>query len=229
MAKLTKAQLLAATNAAVAKVETAAFASGESRARLVSAVLAACGNKPNLVLFEKVRLGVVVGYMASALARKGDNRTEEELRAHCRDRLLHYQGATGSAKLRDGMKGRRTQVEEDAYTSARNLASRLWKDAGITVPTKSGSNSNTKDKADAKAKAKGTNATTKAKANDNAKPTIRKFASAEKFVEYALIQAKAMQGSLNRSAGIAPGRAGEAINHFFSEMLAVADELGLKV
>lgn len=224
---MTNAEKLKIETAALARVETAAFASGESRSRLLATVSDCCGPKPTLVLFEKVRLGVVVGFMASALARKGDNRTEQVLRRHCRERIVSYQGAGGKGKLRNGQKGRRTQTEEDAYSSARVLAGRIWADAGVKVPTKSGSNSNSKAKAAAKKGATGKQTPDKAPASD--KPAIRKIASAEKLVEYALIQGKALQGTLNKSAAIAPARLGEAVNHFLTEVIAVAGELGMSV
>lgn len=224
--RLTNAEKAKIEAAALGRCESAAFNAGESRARLLSTVSDACGKAPTLVLFEKVRLATVVGYMASALARKGDNRTEQVLRNHCRDRILNYQGANGSGKLRNGQKGRRTQVEEDAYSSARVLVSRLWQDAGVKVPTKSGVNSNSKAKAAAK---KGATGKQTAKPETSDKPIMRKFGSAEKFVEYTLIQAKAMQGSHNKSAAIVPERLGTAINHFLSEVLAVAGDLGMSV
>jgi hypothetical protein len=227
MSKLTNAQKEAAAVAAMSTVEKRAFAAGEGRAALLASVANACGPRPNLALYERVRLAVCVGYMASALARKGDNRPEGTLLKHCRERITVYAGHGGTGKLRKGQKGRRTEVEEAAYTSARNLVSRVMADAGVKVPTKSGSNSNSKAKAAAKKGATGKRTEKKA-ANDGA-PAIRKFGKAEAFVQYALIQGKALQGSLNKSAACVPSRAGEAINHFLTEMLAVADELGMRV
>lgn len=227
MTKLTNAEKTKAQATAVARVETAAFSAGESRARLLSEVGAACGTKPNLTLYNAVKLGAVVGFMASALARKGDNRTEQVLRSHCRDRIVNYQGATGKGKLRQGQKGRRTQGEEDAYASARVLSSRLFADAGVKVPEARGGD---RSKTGTKAATKGTNSpATKAKAANDAKPAIRKFTSAERMVEYALIQGKAMQGTLNKSAANCPERLGTAIQHFLTEVLAVAGELGMSV
>lgn len=229
--KLTKAEKANAEALSMGRIENRAFNSGEARSALLAEVANVCGAKPVLALYEKARLAIVVGFMASALARKGDNRTEAVLRAHCRDRILNYQGADGKGKLRQGQKGRRTQTEEDAYASARVLVSRIFSDAGVKVPTKSGSNSNSKAKAAAKKGASGkrTNANDKSAANANDRPAVRKFGSAEKFVEYALIQGKAMQGSLNKSAAIVPERMGTAINHFLTEAIAVAEELGMSV
>ena len=228
--KLTAAEKAKIEAAAISTVESRAFNAGEARAALLASVASACGAKPNLVLFEKVRLGAVVGFMASALARKGDNRTEQVLRAHCRDRLLNYQGAGGKAPLKSGKKGRRTQEEEDAYSSARTLASRLWADAGVKVPPKSGTNSNTKETVQAKAQAKGKKGATGKRADkpaNDAKPAVHTFKSPEKVAAYALVQAKAMQSTLNKSAAHAPERLGTAINHFLSEVLAVCEELGI--
>lgn len=222
---MTNAEKAKVEAAALGRVETDALTAGTSRSTLLASVYAAAGAKPTLVLFEKVRLAAVVGYMAAALIRKGDNRPVATIRTHCRDRILNYQGANGSGKLRKGQKGRRNQVEEDAYMSARVLCSKLWNDAGVKVPTKSGSNSNSKEKAAAKKTAKGKAAKAEPKSD---KPAIRKFRSAEEFVQYALLQGKAMQGSLNKSADVVPGAAGQAINAFYTAMLAVADELGMK-
>lgn len=221
---MTAKEKLVAQIAAVAKVESAAFNAGEARGKLLASVFAACGAKPNLTLYNTVKLGAVVGFMASALARGGDNRTEQVLRAHCRERILHYQGANGTGKLRKGQKGRRTETEEKAYGSARVLSSRLFADAGVTVPeARGGDRSNTGKAAATKANAKN------AKTETSTKPAVRTFKSAEKMIEYALIQAKAMQSTLNKSAGVCPARLGEAINHFFSEVVAAADEAGMKI
>jgi hypothetical protein len=224
ISKTDKAKALA-TN--VGRVSSAAFNSGEARARLLATVADVCGKKPTLSLYNSVKLAAVVGFMASALARKGDNRTEEALIAHCRDRVLNYQGASGKGKLRAGQKGRRTQTEEDAYASARVLSSRIFADAGVTVPeARGGDRSKTGKAAENKKGATGKQTPKKDAAND--KPAVRTFKAPEKMVAYALIQGKAMQATLNRSAAHTPERLGTAINHFLSEVIAVAQELGLQ-
>jgi hypothetical protein len=224
MTKQEKAKALALN---IGKVEIAAFASGESRARLLNTVAVVCGNKPALTLYNAVKLGIVVGFMASALARKGDNRTEAVLLSHCRDRVLNYQGASGTGKLRAGQKGRRTQTEEEAYSSARVLSSRIFKDAGVTVPEARGGDTSGKGAKTGNNKGKPNAGKTKDKpaANNNDRPAVRTFKSAEKIVAYALIQAKAMQATLNRSAAHCPERLGTAINQFLSEVITVDQEM----
>jgi hypothetical protein len=217
----------AAIAAATASVQSAAFNAGTSRNVLLNALFAACGAKPKLALFNAVSRAVVVGYMAAALARKGDNRPEATILAHCVDRLDNYQGAGGTAPLRSGMKGRRTDAEEAAYVSARNLTSRAFADAGVTVPTKSG-------KASGKGKAKGTTskATKGNKAEASDKPAVRTFKNAEELCAYALIQAKAMQATLSqtivatKNTGV-PATVSEPIAAFLAAMITAADALGI--
>lgn len=212
---MTKIEKAKAQATAVARVETAAFSAGESRARLLAEVFTACGKAPNLTLYNAVKLGAVVGFMASALARKGDNRTEQVLRSHCRERILYYQGATGKGKLRSGQKGRRTQMEEDAYSSARTLSSRLFADAGVKVPEpRGGDRSKTGTKTGA-SKGKGTNKpkVSKAAAND-AKPAIRKYANGDAVVSYAKVQAAALLANINKNAAIAPSWLKSAVQDF---------------
>lgn len=207
---MTKAEKAKAQAVILSGVSSAAFNAGESRAKLVAHVRNACGNKPNLALFEAVGLAIVVGYMASALARKGDNRTEAVLIAHCRDRILNYQGAGGTGKLRAGQKGRRTKTEEDAYTSARVLKARIMRDADVKTPAgKSGGTNKGKTKGTNKPKAK----PTKAAAND-AKPAIRKMPNSAAVVDYAKIQAAALLANINKNAAIAPSWLKSAVQDF---------------
>ena len=210
-------RLTDARKANLASARRAAFNAGTSRNTLLAAIFAACGKRPVLTLSDAVRLEVVIGLMASALARGGDNRPEAVLMEHCRSRLTHYQGHGGKGKLRAGMKGRRTAAEEAAYLSARVQWSGLAKDAGVILPVKSGSTSSGRPKGKGAGKS-----SAKAKAANDSKPIVRTFKSADRMVEYALIQAKAMQGTLNKSAAHCPARLGKAINAFVSEVLAIA-------
>jgi hypothetical protein len=127
--KLTPAQ-----HANLAPVRRAAFSAGVSRSAVVAAVATACGSRPSLSLYNATKLELQVGFMAAALRRKGDNREDAILFAHCLDRLQNYQGHGGSGKLRDGMKGRRSKDEEDAYGSARVLSSAIFKEANVRNP-----------------------------------------------------------------------------------------------
>lgn len=191
----------------LAACRRAAFNSGTSRNALVASIANACGKKPVLTLSDAVRFEVVIGLMAAALARKGDNRPEAVLTEHCRVRLTQYQGFGGKAKLRKDMLGRRTKVEEEAYLSARVQWSGLAKDAGVTLPTKSGSNSTGRKPRPA------SNKTAKVAANDT-KPVIRKYRDKAALIAYLQVQGKAMLAVLNKNAGIAPNEAKSAVQDF---------------
>jgi hypothetical protein len=163
--------------------------------------------------------------MAAALVRKGDNREPDALFAHCLDRLTNYGGANGTGKLPKTLKGRRTAIEEAAYGSARVQVSAIMKEAGVTVPEARGGNTSNSRKPRAgagNAKAKGK---AKSAANDT-KPVTIKAKTGEEFVRYALIQAKALQASLNRSAkaGV-PSDLGTAINAFVTAAIAAEKAL----
>lgn len=203
----------AAQSSNLKAVRTAAFQSGTSRNAVVAATFNALGRKPVLTLYNAGKLELQIGFMAAALARKGDNREPDALMSHCRDRLTNYGGFGGTAKLRKGLKGRRTKDEEQAYSSARVQVTGIMKDAGVNVPeTRGGNTANTRKPNAGKGAAK-SKANAKAAANDS-RPVTIKAKTAEQFVQYALIQAKALQASLNRSAGVVPQSLGAAVNAF---------------
>lgn len=209
----------AAQSSNLKAVRSAAFQSGTSRNAVIAATFAALGKRPVLTLYNAGKLELQIGFMAAALARKGDNREPDALMLHCRERLTKYQGFTGKAKLREGQLGRRTKGEEEAYASARVQVSGVMRDAGITVPeARGGDTSGTRTpsagKASAKAKAKA-----KATASET-KPVTIKAKTAEQFVHYALVQAKALQASLNRSAAVVPGELANAVNVFVTAAIA---------
>lgn len=205
------------TNAAQRKqfapLRTAGINAGTSSFALITAYRAALGKRPSLTLYRAGTLELKAALMASALINGGDNREHSVLVDHCRERLTHYQGFGGKAKLRDGMKGRRTKQEEAAYLSARVQMSGLNAKAGVANPEpRGGDTSKTRNgvkKGQGKAQAKPA-------ANVNTKPATPKCKTAEQMVAYALTQAKALQTVLNRSAAVCPAALGEAINAFVS-------------
>jgi hypothetical protein len=199
---LTKARL-----ASRAPVRVAAFKSATSRYAMLASVRAACGPRPVMALSEAVRLEVVVGLMSGYLARKGSNLSQDALFGECREAITKRQGFGGKQKLRKGMLGRRTKLQEDAYASARVQWSTIAKDAGVTLPAKSGSNSSGRKPQPAK------NATAKQAANDS-KPVVRTYKSKDELVKYAGIQAAAMLATINRSAKIAPIELKSAVQDF---------------
>lgn len=209
--KLTAAEKAKATAVAMSGVESAAFNAGESRACLIERVRVTCGPRPALALFEQAGLAIVIGYMASALARKGDNRPEKVLLAHCRDRILNYQGAGGTGKLRKGQKGRRTQTEEDAYTSARQLKMRIMRDANVATPKGKSGGHNAGKPSPNKGKVKAGKVQKEA-VND--KPAVRAYKDADAIVAYALAQANAMLLNINKNAKIAPSWLKSAVQDF---------------
>lgn len=192
------AKFNAARRAALAGVRRAAFNSGTSRNAVIAAARAALGAKPILALYVAGKLELQIGFMAAALAAKGSNQEPEALMEHCRDRLANYQGFGGKAKLRQGMKGRRTKDEELAYGSARVSVSAILKDAGVRVPeARGGDTSKTRTPRPA------SKATAKAASEPTRKVTPR-FKDKPALIAYCNLQGAAMLATLNRNAAIAP-------------------------
>jgi hypothetical protein len=172
--------------------------------------------------------------MASHLAQQGDNRKDVVLFGLCVDLLDNYQGATGTAPVKDGMKGRRTKEQEAAYTYARKVVQRVCERAGVTNPEPRGkAGAATKAAANAKAKAAKEKAAKGAAKEGNGKLAIRTFKKPEPFVEYALIAAKSLQASYNKSAAAAGAatlsKIGDATAALFAACEATAKELGMNV
>lgn len=200
--------LTAARRETLATARHAAFTSGVSRNALCAAIRNACGTRPVLALADAVRFEVVLGLMAAALARQGDNRPEAMLTEHCRVRLTKYQGHGGKQKLRKGMLGRRTKAEEDAYASARVQWSKLCSDAGVKLPTKSGSNSSgRKPRPSANAKP----------ANDT-RPVARKFADKAALLTAYRREGQAMLTGINKNAALAPNELKSAVQDFIAAL-----------
>jgi hypothetical protein len=202
------AKLSAARKTALAGVRRAAFNSGTSRNAVIAAARAALGSKPILALYVAGKLELQIGFMAAALAAKGSNQEPEALMEHCRDRLANYQGFGGKAKLRQGMKGRRTKDEELAYGSARVSVSAIMKDAAIRVPeSRGGDTSKTRTPRPA------AKATAKAAAEPTRKVTPR-FRDKAQLVNYCQLQHAAMLATINRNAAIAPVELKGAVQDF---------------
>ena len=202
----------AARLASLANVRQSAFASTVSRSAMLAALLAACGKAPVVALYNGAKLELQVGFMAGALARKGDNRQPEALMSHCRERITLYQGHGGTGKLRAGMKGRRTKVEEDAYLSARVQSSSAFKDAGVAVAEKRGGDSS-------KTRQPRPSAAKKVAANSN-KPVIQRFKSAGEVVAYGQLQAAALLATINRNQ-TTPVAMKSAVQDFHAAMKAI--------
>lgn len=234
MAKLTKAQLIAQMKATASTLQTKAFNASESEGLLVQAMRAACGPKPTVEQFATYRRAIVIGAMASHISQSGDNRKDVVLFGLCVDLLDNYQGATGTAPVREGMKGRRTEAQEAAYTYARKVVQRVCERAGVENPEKRGkAGAETKAKANAKAKAE-TEAKAKSAAKEtNGKLAIRTFKKPEPLIEYALVAAKALQSTYNKSAPHAGAatvsKVGDAIAAFQTAILEAAKEAGMNV
>lgn len=212
------ARFSAARKLALAGVSKAAFNSGTARNAVIAATFSAAGKKPVLALYRAIKLELQIGFMAAALARKGDNRAEATLIEHCRSRLTEYAGFGGTAKLKAGQKGRRTKAEEDAYGSARVLVSGVFKDAGVIVPeTRGGDTSKTRG-ANTKPKAKAA----KQAANENEKPIVRRYKGKAELIQYATVQAAALLATVNRNAKFAPNELKTAIQDFATAVKALA-------
>lgn len=208
--------LSSAAKAALAGCRKAAFQSGASRNAVIAAVSAALGRKPVLTLYNAGKLELQIGFMAAALARKGDNREPEALMAHCRDRLTLYAGFGGKGKLKQGQKGRRTREEEEAYASARVQVSGIMRDAKVNVPEARGGNTASTRKPRAGAKA------TKGKPANDTKPVTRKYADKAALVAYLALQGKAMLTTLNKNAKIAPIELKSAVQDFNAALAKLA-------
>lgn len=182
----------------------AAFNAGTSRNALLASIRVACGPRPVQTLSDAVRFEVVLGLMGAALARKGDNRPEVELTEHCRIRLTKYQAHGGKGKLKPKMLGRRSKIEEDAYASARVQWSKLCSDAGVKLPTKSGSNSTGRKPRPAANK----------KAANDVRPIARKFNDKAALIAALRLEGKAMLTAINRNAALAPNELKSAVQDF---------------
>lgn len=205
--KVTRREFSTARKANLATCRHAAFNAGTSRNALVASIRVACGPRPVQTLSDAVRFETVLGLMAAALARKGDNRPESELTEHCRIRLTKYQAHGGKGKLKPKMLSRRTKVEEEAYASARVQWSKLCSDAGVKLPTKSGSNSTGRKPRPA------SKATAKKAANDT-RPVSRKFANKAALVTAFKTEAAAMLVAINKNAALAPNELKSAVQDF---------------
>ncbi len=218
MKKLNKKTLSAARRASLAAVRNAAFQSGTSRNAVVAATFAACGRSPVMALYTAAKQELQIGFMAAALARKGDNREPPALMDYCRDRLDNYQGFGGKAKLRTGMKGRRTKPEEEAYGSARVLVSGIFRDAGVKVPeTRGGNTAGSRNGANARKGAKAP-----AKTANDTRPVVRRFAGKPQLIQHFEVQAAALLANVNRNASIAPIELKSAVQDFASRVKALA-------
>lgn len=234
MASNKKAAALAAMKATAATLTSKAFAASEGEGALVNAMRAACGSKPTVEQFSTYRRAIVIGAMASHLAQQGDNRTDKVLFALCVDLLDNYQGATGTAPVREGMKGRRTKGQEDAYTYARKVVQRICERAGVENPEKRGkTGAATKAAKAAATKAAATKAAKATARESNGRLAIRTFKKPEPFVEYALIAAKSLQSTYNKSAAnVGPAsvtKIADAITALFTAATETAKELGMNV
>jgi hypothetical protein len=205
--KTASRKLTAARTAALAGVRRAAFNSGTSRNAVIAATRAALGAKPILMLYTAGKLELQIGFMAAALAAKGDNREPEALMDHCRDRLNNYQGFGGKAKLRTGQKGRRTKDEELAYGSARVSVSQIMKDAGVRIPETRGGDTSATRKPRPASKATAAKAEPTRKANP-------KFKTKGELLQYVQLQHAAMLATLNKNAVIAPVELKSAVQDF---------------
>lgn len=208
-------RLTAARKASLANVRNTAFQSGVSRNAVIAAVTAACGRRPVLTLYNAAKLELQIGLMASALARKGDNREPSTLMEHCRERLTFYAGFGGKGKLKAGQRGRRTKVEEDAYASARVTVSGIMRDAGVTVPESRGGDRS-------KTRAPGRQAAKAApKAANDSKPIVRRFAGKPALIDHFNVQAAALLANVNRNAAICPIELKSAVSDFVARVKAL--------
>jgi len=186
----------------LAAIAPAAFAAGVSRSALIKATFACLGATPDKARFAEFSVELTAGTMAAYMQRKGDKRAQATLIAAMRLCVTTKAKHAGTGDLKKGQTGRRTELEEAAYASARVIKSALLKDAGVTSPIASGSDSS-KTRAPNRKAAKG-----KAK-RVAATPGFKTF---DDLLKYATVQAKAMSGTWNKNAKITdPTGAGRAM------------------
>lgn len=226
-AKEKAAEAAAMLAADVASIGKKAFATAESRAALVAELARILGATPDLARFDAIRHATICGIMASALARKGDNRTDVLIIAHCDERLTKYQGFGGLAPVKDGMKGRRTEDEEKAYTSARVQWHGLVKDAGVTVPDGKSGGANNANGASGKAgnskNAGKTGGATAPKAEPEVaavsdRPASPTFSNEKQAIAWAKREAAAMLATINKSPKQVPSWLKSAISDFHTSV-----------
>lgn len=177
----------------LAAIAPAAFTVGVSRSALIAATFACLGATPDKARFALFSVELAAGTMAAYLQRKGDKRAQVTLIAHCREAVTKKAKFAGTGDLKKGQTGRRSEVEEAAYSSARVIKSALLKDAGVTSPIASGSDSS-KTRAPNRKAAKGAKAKKVA-----ASPAFKTF---DDMLLYATVQAKAMSGTWSKNAKI---------------------------
>lgn len=194
---------------ALANVAPAAFASGVSVRLAADAVFSACGSKPVMALYRSTRDEFIAGRMASALP---SNHDEKRRIADARDLLTHYQGHGGKAKLRKGMKGRRTKEQELAYGAARVAWTGVCKLAGVKVPDTRGGDTSKSRRAPQAPKGKA-----KVAANSN-RPASPKCKDKGALIRYGMGQAVALLATVNKNAAISPPQFSSAVQAFHAEM-----------
>lgn len=196
--------------AALATVSHTAFVSGTSTQAAADAIRDACGPKPNVTLYNHVREAFVVARMAASLPAQGDE-TEAQRIAHALKLLTKYQGFGGKAKLRDGMLGRRSKAQENAYGAARVAFSGICKLAGVAVPNSQGGGDTSKTRRKPQPAKK---ATAKSAANSN-RPLSPKVRTGAEGVKYIQTQAKALAAFWAKNAKLdMPAEYGRAITAF---------------
>lgn len=209
--KAASLRMTAIRTEALSTVSHSAFSEGVSQGEAAKAIFAACGAKPVMALYNAVRDTYITARMAAALPAQGDE-TEAQRIASAHVLLTKYQGFTGTAKLREGMLGRRSKVQEDAYGAARYAWSKICGKAGVNVPAGTGGGDTSKTRRPQPGK----KATAKKAANNNAKrdlsPKVRTSAEAVKHIQ---TQAKALAAFVSKNAALdIPADYGRAVVAF---------------
>lgn len=184
----------------------AAFTAASASTAFFTSVRDALGAAPTKEAYTAARLAIQSGAIAAYLSRKGEPGNRAALIKRGLECITKKAGADGTGDLKKGQTGRRTQLEEKAYASARVLATIAFKEAGVAVP----------GGGDAKKRTpKPSKANVAKKAGKSAKaPAAPKCKDAGGFAQYVGLQAAALLSAANKNAKVASPAILSAIQDF---------------
>lgn len=182
-----------------------AFVAGAATSTLYRDVLAACGAAPSKETYNAARLQLQAGALASYLARKGEAGNRSALIKRATLCITKLAGHTGTGDLKKGQTGRRSELEEKAYASARVLCTLAFREAGVTVP--GGGEVKKRQPKASKANVAKASKSTKA-------PAAPKCKDGPAFAQYVGLQAAALLSAANKNAKVASPTILSAIQDF---------------
>lgn len=185
----------------------AAFTAASASTAFFASVRDALGAAPTKEAYNAARLAIQSGAIAAYLARKGEPGNRAALIKRGLECITKKAGADGVGDLKKGQTGRRTQLEEKAYASARVLATIAFKEAGVAVPGGGDAKKRTPKPSKANVAKKAGSSNTKA-------PAAPKCKDAGGFAQYVGLQAAALLSAANKNAKVASPAILSAIQDF---------------